>query len=105
MTRSLATKSPCFGLSNRRRWLGDTLAATVGLALVDPLVRAQLSAAEPSDGPEPLNRFPRMVQEFYVQRVRQIEAAAERRRAALKTKADAEAYVEDVRGKIARSFG
>ncbi|MBC8217768.1 MAG: hypothetical protein H8E73_04830, partial [Planctomycetes bacterium] len=37
--------------------------------------------------------------------VRRIETQANERRAALKTKADAETYVRDVREKIQRSFG
>ena len=53
----------------------------------------------------PLNRFPRAVHESYVRRVREVERAAEARRAALRTKADAEAYVRDVRAKIQQSFG
>ncbi|UCE46488.1 MAG: prolyl oligopeptidase family serine peptidase, partial [Phycisphaerales bacterium] len=54
---------------------------------------------------EPLNRFPRMVQEYFVRSVRRIENQANARRAALKTRADAEAYVRDVRDKIQQSFG
>jgi len=54
---------------------------------------------------KPLNRFPRMVQEFFVDQVRQVEAQADRRRAALQTRADAEAYVRSVRAKIQQSFG
>jgi len=54
---------------------------------------------------EHLNRFPRMVQEYFVRSVRRVESQANARRAALKTRADAEAYVHDVRGKIQQSFG
>ncbi len=54
---------------------------------------------------EPLNRFPRMVQEYFVQAVRRAEKRADQRREALKTKADAEAYVGDVCEKIQQSFG
>src|SRR5690606_22046978 len=50
-------------------------------------------------------RFPRMMQEYFVRRVREVEAAAEKRRAALRTKSDAETYVRDVRARIAQSFG
>ena len=53
----------------------------------------------------PLNRFPRMVQEYLVQQIRQAERAAEETRNGLKTKADAERYVADVREKIRASFG
>lgn len=54
---------------------------------------------------EPLNRFPRMVQEYFVRAVRRVENQANARRATLKTQADAEAYVRDVREKIQQSFG
>jgi hypothetical protein len=53
----------------------------------------------------PLNRFPRMVQEYFVQTVRRIENRADQRRQALQTATDAEAYVRDVREKIQQSFG
>lgn len=55
--------------------------------------------------PAPLNRFGRMVQEYYVTRVREVEQTANARRATIQTKADAEAYVREVRGKIRQSFG
>jgi dienelactone hydrolase len=54
---------------------------------------------------EPLNRFPRMVQEYFVQNVRRIERRANQRREALKTAADAQAYVRDVQKRIQQSFG
>ena len=53
----------------------------------------------------PLNRFGRMVHEYYVARVREVERAANVRRAKIRTKADAEAYVREVRGKIQSIFG
>ncbi|MHC4508925.1 MAG: alpha/beta hydrolase family protein, partial [Planctomycetota bacterium] len=46
-----------------------------------------------------------MVQEYFVDAVRRIEKRANQRRADLKTDADAEAYVRDVRRKIQQSFG
>ncbi|MBN2316139.1 MAG: prolyl oligopeptidase family serine peptidase [Sedimentisphaerales bacterium] len=54
---------------------------------------------------EPLNRFPRMVQEYFVQNVRRIERRMNQRREALRTAADAEAYVLDVQKRIQQSFG
>ena len=54
---------------------------------------------------EPFNRFPRMVQEYFVDRVREIERASLEKKAALKTKADAEAYVRWVQEKIRECFG
>jgi dienelactone hydrolase len=53
----------------------------------------------------PLNRFPRMVQEYFIGRFREIEQTSEKRRAALHTKNDAEAYVREVRSKIQTCFG
>ncbi|MEX2263829.1 MAG: prolyl oligopeptidase family serine peptidase [Bryobacteraceae bacterium] len=53
----------------------------------------------------PLNRFPRMVQEYFVERLRSIEAESLKAKAALATKADAEAYVQAVRRKIRKCFG
>ena len=53
----------------------------------------------------PLNRFPRSVQDWNVEQVRAAERTGDARRANLKTKADAEAYVRDVRAKIASCFG
>ncbi len=53
----------------------------------------------------PLNRFSRVVHEWFVDRAREIESRGAARRAALKTKEDAEAYVNDVRAKIRESFG
>ena len=52
-----------------------------------------------------LNRFPRMVQEFFVARENALHQQRLERLAALKTKADAQAYVQMVRGKIRESFG
>src|SRR5438094_2214295 len=57
------------------------------------------------DSLAPLNRFPRMVQEYFVRQVRAAEQKGERARAALRTKADAEAYIRDVRAIIADCFG
>jgi dienelactone hydrolase len=52
-----------------------------------------------------LNRFPRMVQEFFVARENEIYEQRLQRLAALTTKADAVAYVESVRTKIRDAFG
>jgi dienelactone hydrolase len=53
----------------------------------------------------PLNRFPRMVQEWYVERVRAAESIGAAARAKIKTVDDAVAYIRSVREKIARCFG
>ncbi len=54
---------------------------------------------------KPLNRFPRMVQEYFVERVRGLDRANRQAVAALRTQAEAEAYVAAVRKKIALCFG
>jgi cephalosporin-C deacetylase-like acetyl esterase len=62
-------------------------------------------ASTPSSSLALLNRFPRMVQEYFVAQVRAVEQAADARRSALHSREDAEAYVKDVREKIQRCFG
>jgi len=54
---------------------------------------------------KPLNRFPRMVHEYFVQQLRELEEKANQRREGLSTRADAEAYVRSVRNRIQQSFG
>ena len=69
---------------------------------------AYAAQGAPAAGTPPfaaLNRFPRMVQEFFVARENALHQQRLARLAALKTKADAEAYVRTVRGKIRESFG
>lgn len=78
------------------------LAVVLGLSPEVPALQDRPSPAAPL---APLNRFPRMVQEYYVSQVRRVEEAADRRRAALKTPEDARAYVEEVRRKIQECFG
>jgi dienelactone hydrolase len=71
-------------------------------------VPAFAAQAAPAAGAPPLatlNRFPRMVQEFFVARENALHEQRLARLAALNTKADAEAYVRTVRGKIRESFG
>lgn len=63
-----------------------------------------LSAAEAPEM-QPWNRFPRMVQEYFVDRVREIEQRSVAAKNRLNNKADAEAYVKDVRAKISQAFG
>lgn len=52
-----------------------------------------------------LNRFPRMVQEYFVEQVRAAEAKILARLDQLETKADAEEYVHETRGRIRTIFG
>jgi dienelactone hydrolase len=60
--------------------------------------------AEPSPL-APLNRFPRMVQEFFVARENEVHQQRLKGLGELTTRADAEAYVRNVRSKIRESFG
>lgn len=53
----------------------------------------------------PLNRYPHMVQEYFVRRVREAQEIGDRLRAGVKTREDAVRYVEEVRRKIADCFG
>lgn len=63
-------------------------------------------AAEPVSSERlPLNRFPRMMQEWLVDQVAASQEIGNKRRDALKSEADAKAYVELVRGLIRESFG
>jgi cephalosporin-C deacetylase-like acetyl esterase len=58
-----------------------------------------------SDGRMPLNRFPRMVQEYFVSQVRAAEQIIIQNQAKLRTKSDAEAYVRAVQARISECFG
>lgn len=53
----------------------------------------------------PLNRFPRMMQDWLIDRVREAEARGNALRDAVKTRADAEAYVKSVQERIRQAFG
>jgi cephalosporin-C deacetylase-like acetyl esterase len=68
-------------------------------------VLAQTSATAPTAGVPALNRFPRMMQDWLVAEVRAAESRGNARREALKTKADAEAYVKSVQERIRDCFG
>ncbi len=57
------------------------------------------------DALPPLNRFPRMVQEYFVDRVREAQRERLERFDNVRTKAAAQAWVRDVRRRAAESFG
>lgn len=76
------------------------------LPIASHLTGVAASAAEPVSSERlPLNRFPRMMQEWLVNQVAASQALGNKRRDALKSEADAKAYVELVRGLIRESFG
>lgn len=90
---------------SRRQLLQAAVVQAVSLPLLPWLAGDDASAAEPSPPLPPLNRFPRMVQEYFVGQVRAAEAKGLAAKQALQTKADAEAYVQSVRAKIRTCFG
>ena len=63
------------------------------------------AASSGGETPAPLNRFPRMVQEYFVEQVRMVDRQVEARYAGLDNRAEAQAYVRDVQEKIQRCFG
>ena len=92
------------GLSRRTLFQAAGL-VTFGAA---PGALSGMPAAQAAAGPvppTPLNRFPRMVQEYFVAQVRHAGEAGIQARAALKTKADAEAYIQSARDRIRQCFG
>jgi len=70
-------------------------------------VAAQAQTAGATSAPPlpQLNRFPRMMQDWLVSEVRAAESRGNARREALKTKADAEAYVKSTQERIRACFG
>lgn len=93
--------APDQNTSARRRFL-QLAGATATAHQFSPLA-AFADEPAPTDLP-PLNRFPRMVHNYYLDQVVRAERRGLSRKAALQTKADAEAYVADVRKKIHSCF-
>lgn len=88
------------------------LGASALAHVAPPLAAAEEKAAAkkkaaPVPPPElaPLNRFPRMMHEYFLRRVVDNERAAEARVAGLHSRGDAEAYVRDTTAKVRRCFG
>ena len=92
---------------SRRRMLQALSLSGVGVTTAGQFPAHAMQAASTAEPRAftPLNRFPRMVQEFFVARENEIHQQRLKRLAALATRADAEAYVQTVRGKIRESFG
>src|SRR6476661_6365264 len=94
---------------SRRQCLSMIGLPAQSLGLIDRLSEIVV-CQEPSKPPAgvgalaPLNRYRRMVHEFFVERVRGAEEAGFMARSALRTKADAEAYVAGVQRKIRSCF-
>ncbi|MCE9528370.1 MAG: acetylxylan esterase [Planctomycetales bacterium] len=97
---------------SRRDLLRWSACSALGMSGLTPFNSLPLLAQEPKGAGEaarrdlpPLNRFSRMVQEYFVARVKEAEEASLKAKSALKTKEDAEAFVVSVRDKIRQSFG
>jgi dienelactone hydrolase/pimeloyl-ACP methyl ester carboxylesterase len=87
------------GLPALQSFFGST-----GSALAQTAAPAATPTATAAAVPA-LNRFPRMMQDWLVAEVRAAEQRGNARREALKTKADAEAYVKSVQERIRECFG
>ncbi len=85
----------------RRDMLISSFAFGFALGGLDPLG----NFAQAADAGQPLQRFPRMMQDWLVKRVREAHQKSIEAKAKLQTQADAEAFVIDVRKRIAQSFG
>jgi dienelactone hydrolase len=100
--------------NNRRDFLKLTSSAGMGFAgmsiltSVNSVTKSPVSVSSEQEVKTkltPLNRFPRMIQEYFVNRVREVEQSAEKRRSLLQSKNDAEIFIQEVRAKIQNCFG
>ncbi len=87
---------------SRRQWLQSAIAHSTAAAGVASVFASDAFTAEDF---QPLNRYPRMVQDYFVDQVARAELRGDREREKLKTREDAERYVQSVRGKIRECFG
>ncbi|MFP6601539.1 MAG: hypothetical protein VB862_03365, partial [Pirellulaceae bacterium] len=101
MNRSYLSTNLFPASMNRRQLLHTTVGTTVGFSMLPWLTTSPLFG---QDG-KPLNRFPRMVQNFMVAQVRKTERQKLRTLESLATRVDAEAYVKNVQEKIRSCFG
>jgi dienelactone hydrolase len=94
---------------SRRAFVQKTGLGVLGAALLGPTSAFSADAKTKVKGAPanltPLNRFGRMMQEYYVGLVREIERRGNEHRAGIQTRVDAETYVREVREKIRSIFG
>lgn len=88
---------------HRRSFLQQTGVGTMGLAMANAWLPT-ITVADDADPRQPLNRFPHLVQEWFVDRVRESQQRRLRIFDALQTRQDAERYVASVRSKIRQCF-
>lgn len=96
MNRSIQTARSL----SRRRFL-----PSIATPLTVPLAGWMASDLRAAEEFQPLNRFPRMVHEYFVDQVRQSQQRNANAQGNLKTKEDALKYIADVRRKIRECFG
>ena len=95
--RSAARRSaPSLAAISRRDVLARAACGAAALPCIARWLESPLASAEY----QPLNRYPRMVQEYFVRRVRELEAQRSKVLDAMTTRAEAEQYVKTVREKI-----
>lgn len=98
-------------LHRRRDFLQTAGLGVLGWPLVQSFfsgsvtAKAQTAVATTDNALPQLNRFPRMMQDWLVSEVRAAEERGNSRREALKTIADAEAYVKSAQERIRACFG
>lgn len=90
---------------SRRDLLQSAGCGALGTLMAQHWLTSGAFAQTSADALPPLNRFPRMVQEYYVDRLRAFHDERMQQLATLSTKADAEAYVASCRERIRQSFG
>ncbi len=83
----------------------NVLASSAALSLMPQFFYHGLLSAQTITTDQPLQRFPRMMQDWLVKQVRIAHQKSVTAKANLKSRAEAEAYVLDVRQRIAQSFG
>lgn len=88
---------------SRRTFLQCGALSLAHVSLMQPLIGQSKAAGGAALAP--LNRFPRMMQEFLGVKIAAAEALGKSRREAIASRADAQAYVELVRDRIRDCFG
>jgi dienelactone hydrolase len=99
--------------SDRRKFLKVTGLAGIGFTgtqFIPPAFGNEIQAEQKEQAKEssafvPLNRFPQMVHEYFVKRIRKVEEEGYGKRGRIINRDDAEAYVKEVREKIRQCFG
>ncbi|QDS90123.1 Alpha/beta hydrolase family protein [Rosistilla ulvae] len=89
----------------RRQFLQSSAAGALGALIAQQWwASGAMGQSEPA-AMTPLNRFPRMIQEYYVDRMRKFHDKRVARLDAIETQADAEAYVKSCQTRVRECFG